>query len=256
MVRKGFLILMFLFMIAVGYAQNARVKYLTTFDDKRIHFGFTLGLNSLDFGMDHYTPIGANFQFVPKVWPGDPKQITATDTVRADVSRNIGGFTVGIITSLRLSRDLDLRFLPGLSFGERKLIYNVPVIDNLRQGYSYDNYEYSIKSTYLDFPFLIKYKALRINNNRPYVIFGLAYRQDISRSSKDDLVRLKNGGFYAEAGAGWDTYFLFFRFSMEAKVSIGLHNQLADAPETQRQYYNRAIKRMTSNIFTLSFHFE
>lgn len=255
-VRKDFLILLLLIVVRIGYAQNARVKYLTTFDDKRIHFGFTLGLNSLDFDIDHYTPIGTNPRFEPKEWPGDPMQVTATDTVRADVSRNIGGFTVGIITSLRLARDLDLRFLPGLSFGERKLIYNVPVIDNLREGYSYDNYEYSIKSTYLDFPFLIKYKALRINNNRPYVVFGLAYRQDISRSSKEDLVRLKNGGFYAEAGAGWDTYFLFFRFSVEAKVSIGLNNQLADAPETQRQYYNHAIRKLTSNIFTLSFHFE
>ena len=238
-----------------GFAQSTKVNYLTTFDDKRLHFGFTLGINTLDFGITHYTPIGDNPNFFPTTW-GDQYEIGSLDTVRSEVSRNVAGFTVGIITSLRLTRDLNLRFLPGLSFGERRLIYNYPVID-VNESYVLDNYEYSIKSTFLDFPLLIKYKALRINNNRPYVIFGFAYRQDISRTAKEDLVRLKNGGFYAEFGAGWDTYMLFFRFSMEAKVSIGLNNQLDDPPDhTQRQYYTNSIKRLTSNIFTLSFHFE
>ncbi|MBN1819102.1 MAG: PorT family protein [Prolixibacteraceae bacterium] len=253
---KKFVLAIFLIILVItGFAQRTKVNYLTTFDDKRLHFGFTLGINTLDFGVQHFTPIGENPEFFPTVWPGDQIQVGSYDTVRADVSRNVAGFTVGIITSLRLTRDFNLRFLPGLSFGERRLIYNVPVID-VNEIYTSNNYEYSIKSTFLDFPLLIKYKALRINNNRPYVIFGIAYRQDISKTAKEDLVRLKKGGFYAEMGAGWDTYMLFFRFSMEAKVSIGLNNQLGAAPVEQRQYYTHSINRLTSNIFTLSFHFE
>lgn len=254
--RRIFLILLFLCAAVGGFSQKAKINYLSTFDDRRIHYGFTLGINSLDFGISQYTPIGSNPDFIPTTWPGDPVQIGSFDTVRSDVSRNIGGFTVGIITNLRLSRDFDLRFLPGLSFGERRLIYNIPVID-INDAYSNDNFEYSIKSTFLDFPLLIKYKALRINNNRPYVVFGVAFRQDISKTAKEDLVRLKNSGFYAELGAGWDTYMLFFRLSVEAKVSIGLSNQLGGGPDlTQRQYYTNSIEKLTSNIFTLSFHFE
>jgi hypothetical protein len=243
-------------MILIGFGQKAKINYLSTFDDRKLHFGFSLGINTLDFGIQSYTPIGSNSNFWPTVWPGDKIQVGSLDTVRADISRNVAGFTVGIITSLRLTRDLDLRFLPGLSFGERRLIYNIPVID-VNDVYVENNYEYSIKSTFLDFPLLIKYKALRINNNRPYVVFGFAYRQDISRTAKEDLVRLKNSGFYAELGAGWDTYMLFFRLSIEAKVSLGLNNQLGKGPDlTQRQYYTDAIERLSSNIFTLSFHFE
>jgi len=239
-----------------GFAQKAKINYLTTFDDKTIHFGFTLGINTLDFGVRHYAPIGTNPNFLPQNWPNDAFQIGSNDTVRADIGKNIAGFTVGIITSLRLARDFDLRFLPGLSFGERRLVYNIPVLD-INNSYVDDNYEYSIKSTYLDFPLLIKYKARRINNNRPYIVFGGAYRQDISRTARQDLVRLKDGGFYAELGAGWDTYMLFFRFSVEAKVSIGLNNQIGPGPDkTQRQYYTDALDKLSSNIFTLSFHFE
>ena len=237
-----------------AFAQKQKVNYLTTFDDKLIHFGFTLGLNALDFAVVNYNPIGDNPQFAPKDWPLDKEQITYNSHVKSDVATLIPGFTVGIVTSLRLSKDLDLRFLPGLSFGERKLTYNIDVWDIYNEKPSNS---YSIKSTFLDFPLLIKYKARRINNDRPYVVFGTAYRQDISRTAQEDLVGLKSGGFYAEIGAGWDHYFTFFRFSVEAKVSLGLNNQLGDPPSpTQRQYYSESIKSLHSNIFTLSFHFE
>jgi hypothetical protein len=89
------------------------------------------------------------------------------------------------------------------------------------------------------------------------VVFGGAYRVDISKSASEDLVSIKRGNFYAELGAGWDTYLQFFRFSVEAKVSIGLNDILGPAPDqTQRQYYTEAIKSLRSNIFTLVFHFE
>lgn len=243
-------------MLVVGgaFAQRQKVNYLTTFDDKTLHFGFTLGINTLDFAVTNYNPIGNNPAFVPQNWQLDKQQITDGSYVRSDVAELVPGFTVGIISSLRLSRDFNLRFLPGLSFGERRLTYNIDVWDVYNdQPSSY----YSIKSTFLDFPLLIKYKARRINNNRPYVVFGTALRQDISRTAQEDLIGLKKSGFYAEVGGGWDHYFAFFRFSVEAKLSLGLNNILGPPPDgTQRQYYSQSIKSLRSNIFTLSFHFE
>jgi hypothetical protein len=219
-----------------------------------MHFGFTIGVNVLDFGVSNYNPIGENPDFEEFRDPLTRTVITKDSYVRSDIEELVPGFTVGIVTSLRLTRNLNLRFLPGMSFGERKLKYNVLVWDiNEYEALPY----YSIKSTFLDFPLLIKYKARRINNGRPYVIFGGAYRQDISRTAKEDLVKLKKGGFYAEIGGGWDHYFPFFRFSIEGKFSIGLNNQLGDMPSvTQRQYYAQSIKNLRSTIFTLSFHFE
>lgn len=254
--KRALFVLFLLLTGLVSHGQRIRLKHLTTFDDKLLHFGFSLGINTLDFGVRHYTPIGQNPDFRAQDWA--LPAIRESDTVRANVAGLIPGFTVGIISNLRLSRDLDLRFLPGMSFGERKLTYNIPVLD---AGDIYNSpdtyYDYSIKSTFLDFPVHIKYKAMRINNGRPYVTFGGAYRVDISRSAEQDLVGLTRSGFYAELGAGWDNYLQFFRFSVEAKVSLGLNNQLGPGPDyTQRKYYTDGISSLRSNIFTLLFHFE
>uniref|UniRef100_UPI0032162D1E type IX secretion/gliding motility protein PorT/SprT n=1 Tax=uncultured Draconibacterium sp. TaxID=1573823 RepID=UPI0032162D1E len=237
-----------------SYAQKQKINYLTTFDDKLIHFGFTIGVNTLDFNIANYNPIGENTAFL---YDSKYPEVTQDKAIRSDVSTLIPGFTVGIISSLRLSKDFNLRFLPGLSFGERQITFNVPVYDINHPVLDESLRNYSIKSTFLDFPLLIKYKARRINNDRPYVIFGGAYRQDISRTAQEDLIKLKSGGFYAEAGGGWDHYFPFFRFSVEAKFSFGLNNQLGDLPGgQQRLYYAQSIKNLRSKIFTLCFHFE
>lgn len=253
--KKIFTAILFILFISNVFAQKQMVNYLTTFDEKLIHFGFTLGYNVLDFNIVNYNPIGENPEFDPSVtFPNDPNKITSDQSVRSDLQALVPGFTVGIVSSLRLTEDLDLRFLPGMSFGERKLTYNIPVYD-INAGIERLKF-YSVKSTFLDFPLLIKYKARRINNDRPFLIFGSAFRQDISKTAKDDLVKLKSGGFYAEVGGGWDHYFPFFRFTVEGKFSFGLNDQLGGLPEQQRKYYAQSIKSLRSNIFTLSFHFE
>ncbi|WP_303920174.1 porin family protein [Draconibacterium sediminis] len=249
--KKVLISIIFLIAACSVFGQKQKINYLTTFDDKLFHFGFTIGMNTLDFNVVNYNPIGENLDFVP--YPLD--RIIWDSQIRSDVATLIPGFTVGIVTSMRLSKDFNLRFLPGLSFGERQLTFNVPVKDI--NVYDEDLSFYTIRSTFLDFPLLVKYKARRINNDRPYVIFGGAYRHDISRTAQEDLIKLKSGGFYAEVGGGWDHYFAFFRFSLEAKFSFGLNNQLGDLPEpTQRLYYAQSIKNLRSKIFTLSFHFE
>ena len=210
---------------------------------------------TLDFNIDHYPNIGLNPKFDPiKLEVIDGQTVDENRQIRADISKLTPGFTVGIVTNLRLTEYLDLRFLPGMSFGDRKLVYNIPVIDINDPG----NKEfYSIKSTFLDFPLLIKYKSKRMNNQRPYLIGGVAYRIDISKTGQEDLVRLKPFSSSIEFGMGWDNYLQFFRLSSELKFSFGLSDILDVGPkETQLQVYSNAFSRLTSNMFIFSFHFE
>lgn len=233
-------------------AQRLLLKNLTTFDEKRVHFGFTLAVNTIDFNIAHNEVLGPNY--VPELIGGI--LIPQTAKIRADISTLTPGFTVGIVTNLRLTESFDLRFLPGMSFGERKLIYTIPIYD-IAASISSSLPYYSIKSTFLDFPFLLKYKAKRMNNQRPYIIAGGAYRIDISKSGKEDLVRLKPFSASLEAGMGWDSYLQFFRLSTELKFSFGLDNVLDVSPTgTQNKVYSSAISRLSSNMFILSFHFE
>lgn len=259
-VKKFFYILIFLIASFSSEAQRLLLKNMTTFDDKRIHFGFTLGINTTDFNFSHFPTLADNPTFDPAsletingiLMSGDKK-------IRADIASLTPGFTVGIVSSLRLTESFDLRFLPGMSFGERKLEYNIPIVDvNDASNTKF----YSIKSTFLDFPLLIKYKSRRVNNQRPYLLGGGAYRIDISKTGVEDLVRIKPISAYLEAGVGWDVYLQFFRLSTELKFSFGLNNVLDDGPSnasgttTQKLVYSSAFNRLSSNVFTLSFHFE
>ena len=253
---KQIIFILFLFLSLNSWAQRDHVKHQTTFDDKELHFGFTIGFNTLDYSLVHWTPIGSNPEFVEETWDNpDGREIVGSDSIRADISSLVAGLTVGIVTNLRLGEYFDLRFLPGLSFGERRLVYNVPIYDS---NLGNDALEFfSIKTTYIDLPLLIKYKSSRLNNQRPYLIGGGAFRIDISKTGVEDLLQVNRGGFYLEAGIGWDSYMRFFRLSTELKVSLGIGNMLHEGPDdTQRQYYTQAINKLTSNVFTLSFHFE
>ena len=254
-VKRFFYILIFVLAGLTSSAQRLLLKNLTTFDERRLHFGFTLGLSTTDFGFTHYNVIGDNPRFdKDKLDVVDGKEITALERVRADISTLTPGFTVGIVTNLRLAESFDLRFLPGMSFGERKLVYNIPIVDINETG---TLNSYSIKSTFLDFPLLLKYKSKKMNNQRPYLIAGGAFRIDISKSGQEDLVRLKPMSTYLEAGVGWDSYLQFFRLSTELKFSFGMDNVLDVGPKnSQLQVYSNAFSRLTSNMFTFSFHFE
>lgn len=250
-VKRIFYIFIFLSVGFTSMAQKILLKNLTTFDEKRIHFGFTLGINYTDLNFTHYKTLSDNPNFQPEIVNG--KQLTGAESIRADIPTLTPGFTVGMVTNLRLSDSFDLRFLPGMSFGERKLAYNIPIQDINSGIVEY----YSIKSTFLDFPLLLKYKSKRMNNQRPYLIAGGAYRIDISKTGQEDLVRLKPFSASFEAGMGWDAYLQFFRLSTELKFSLGLDNVLDNGPkETQPQVYTNAFSRLSSNMFILSFHFE
>jgi hypothetical protein len=257
-VKKLISIIFLLFLLVNAFAQKQKVKNQTTFDDKKLHFGFTIAVNTMDFRLEHYRPIGENPEF--SKWEGqmlaNEVVVDSATMVQTDIAEQVPGLTVAIVSSLRLGEYFDLRFLPGLSFGERRLVYNVPIYDVNNTSSEPLEY-YSIKTTYIDLPLLIKYKSSRLNNQRPYLIAGPAFRVDISKTGVEDLVRVKRGGFYLEAGIGWDSYLRFFRLSTELKVSLGLGNMLNTGPDdTQRQYYTSAIQKLTSNVFTLSFHFE
>jgi hypothetical protein len=239
------------------YAQWLSVPNLTTFDERNIHFGFTLGINTMDFGLVQYNSLDENPKFsIDSIKFFNNEIDSVNHRIRADIASLVPGFTVGIVSNLRLTKYLDLRFIPGLSFGNRKLVFNLPIHDISNQGGVLK--EYSARATFLDFPLLLKYKSKRIVNQRPYMLGGVALRYDISKSATADLVQLNKTLFSIEAGMGWDIYLQFFRLSTELKYSFGIGNNLSSklpkAP--QYQYYQMAFKRLSSNIFTLSFHFE
>lgn len=205
-------------------------------DGKFIHFGFSLGFNSLDFGIK------------PSLDSIDGK------VYNADVSGLQPGFSVGIISDMRLNRYLNLRFTPTLHFGSRVLTYTA---DN-----NISSQSVSITSIPINLPLLLKYSAERKNNYRPYLIWGGGVGIDLS-TDQTKPVLLKPLNFYTEFGAGCDIYFSFFKLAPELKFALGFNNLLTpldqrfagDIKEEDKKFTN-ALSKLTSRMLTLSFNFE
>jgi hypothetical protein len=201
-------------------------------DDRPIHFGFCLGLNMMNFIVHTNS------------------QAYKNDTLMASVSRPSPGFHIQVVSNYRLGEYFDLRFLPGVSFGQRNL--------NFFKNNKLYNSGQKLESNFLEFPLLLKYKAKRLNNFRPYIITGSNFRVDLAKtlSETDGIyLALKRYDIYYEAGAGIDCYLPYFKMSIELKYSYGFINMLKRRSNSHPEYQN-AIDRLNSTLTMLSFHFE
>ncbi len=238
MKRQGpFIILLSILLLnnLILSGQKQKPKNESWYDEKPIHFGFSLGFNAMDFDI---TPSQKYYQ---------------TDSLYPEVSILNPGINIQIVTDLRPADHFDIRFLPGVSFGQRVIrFYKNRKLVNDQQR---------LESSFLEFPLLLKYKGDRLNNVRPYVIGGLNYRYDLAGKkefddSKPIYIRIKRPDLYYEFGAGLDFYLTYFKLSVELKMSNGFGNVLVkEAAPGHPEYYN-SIEKIKSQIWILAFHFE
>ncbi|QZE14886.1 PorT family protein [Halosquirtibacter laminarini] len=249
-------------------AQWSTVPNLTTYDKRKFHFGFFLGTNYMDFGFNYYSMPSLNPNYIAPSSSGDGFKYDPNSNVVAEVSSLTLGFTVGITTSLRINSWLDLRFLPGMSFGERKITYSFPK-NGTYPSSSVDEgdivstpYSYVAKSTYIDLPILFKFKAQRAVNFRPYFVAGASCRIDLeTRDDDDDLVKLNGTSYMAEVGVGFDSFLQYFKFSTELRYGIGINNVLGDIPDPKQvddfdPQFMYPLKGLRPHVVTLIFYFE
>tara|TARA_Y100001954_G_scaffold131820_1_gene140909 strand:+ start:66 stop:764 length:699 start_codon:yes stop_codon:yes gene_type:complete len=229
-------ILIFLMLISSFSSFGQRHKKpqnLPRYDFKKIHFGFTLGINSLNFNINKN------------------KKFLENDTLLSTLSQDQKGFNLGIVSNLRLGRYTDLRFIPTLVFGERILNYQFNETSNLNLN------DKRIESTLLDFPISLKYKSERYNNFRTYVMCGVKYSLDIASQSEIDdegqeLVKLNNHDLMLEGGFGIDFYLQYFKFSPQIKISHGIINILSK----DNTLYTQTLNNLKTSSWMLSFTFE
>ena len=220
-IKKTFLLIILFAFSEYGFSQG-NLLYV---DDKPIHFGFSLGMNLMDFG------------------------VTPSDSARVGTLNP--GFSVGIITDLRLSRYLNLRCTPTLHFGERKLDFS------FKNGVE----STSVTSIPITLPFYLKFSAERKDNYRPYLIAGGGMYVNLSRDQTKGIV-LQPLDYFTEFGVGCDIYFSFFKLSPELKYSIGFNNMLTPMdqrgnPTTSTDIkFTNALSKLTSKMLTLTFNFE
>jgi len=227
--RIVFVFVCLCFAVHISYAQKRKVQYNPGYDKRPFHLGFTLGFNRLDYRIlpSKYMLFAAN-----------------TDSVyRVDPDRTVG-INLGIVSDLRMGEHLNLRFLPGMIFGQRNLVYKMR---DLTKPDEMSFYQYTMKlsSIHLDAPVSIKFRATRINNYRMYLIAGMALKYDLETKQRPL-------DYYYEFGFGIDWYLVYFKLSTEVKLSFGLRNILIYEPIE----YVKVMDEIKSRMLIISFHFE
>lgn len=241
MIKKcfQFIILFLLLSVAVSgqkIMRNTSILNYQRGDKSLLHFGFTLGINYMDY-----------------------RALLAEDApFRTETGKLNIGFLVGMISELRISDDLGLRFLPGLEFATRSLVFtNVPDAEDEKQ-YAYN------ESVYVSLPLMLRYKAKRINNFRPFVTAGGSWKYDFMKHKninpdRDIYFRTKPMEVFLETGIGCDFYLPYFKFGLEFRFSLGLTDVLDHRQDKENpgyEQYTNTLRKLNSRMFTVGFNFE
>lgn len=220
------LILLSSFILLKVQAQDPRWSNLPFYDDKFMHYGFTLGVN------------GSGFQ-------SKTSAKYLTDTISSASGTYTPGFSLGFIVNFRLHDHFDLRVLPTVGFYSRNIKYDF-----------YNSAEtQTIESTFMEIPLMLKYKSMRRTNSRIYVLGGFkaaieAGAKKKQRKSSD--LRTNGFDFCLDMGVGMDLYYPLFKFSPELRFSHGLLNLLSNDPNV----YSSSLSRLSSNTISLFLNFE
>ncbi len=232
---KKIIIAFFLIGIVSGNAQNSKgifskdpIVNLENFQQKKVYFGFFLGLNTFDFKIDYKT---------------ETPDILVNKTT---------GFNVGIVGDLKLQEYINLRFEPGLYYSRRDLSY--PNFSNPSDALRVVN------STYIHFPLLLKLSSLRTGNIRPYALGGLSATINLSSNAKlmDDNLqqrfRVKSWTTNYELGFGIDVFSEYFIFSPSIRGVFGFNDELIRDNDPSSPWTSN-IESLKSRAILINFTF-
>ena len=237
--KKGILHILtiaFVLLSIVFYSQEAGERgNLSNYYNEKLHFGFTIGVNRTNF-------IIQNAQHFERF-----------DSLKWIHSTPKTGFNLGIVSELALHKYVTLRFIPNLSFAERNLEFYFEGVDTLVR-------KKTIESTFLNFPLDLKLLSKRVGNFGAYIIAGWSYSLDLASKRKtqtstdpnEQIVKLKRDDFGYEVGAGAEFYLQYFKFAIEAKLSMGTKNLLIK----DNTVYSNSIDKLNSKVFLISLTFE
>lgn len=232
--KKQLFILLLLVVAVSSFAQTRKVQHRPYIDQRRIHYGFLVGMHVQDL------------EFINNGFITEEGQ-----TWFADIAEYSPGFSVGVLAEYYLHEHLALRAIPTLHFGDKTVIF--------REQESGERHRQSMKSVYIALPINIKFAAERFNNYRPYIVGGVSPILDLGQKRQKAL-KLKTFDCYMELGVGCDFYLPFFKLIPELKFSFGLANLLEkdrkDLTDKSLYKFTQSLDGVSSKMITFTLYFE
>ncbi len=218
--------------LMLPFAANAQYNIMENdmrFEKRHIKFGIHMGFNVSNF----------------RVFRSD--LFVETDSLLAINAENGTGFNLGIVSSLYLHKNFELRFIPTLSFAEKTLRYE----------FENSSSPQILESIFIEFPVHIKFKSDPLGDVRVYVIAGMKYGLDLASKSQarnaENIVKLDKHDFSVEYGVGVEINFPLFILVPEFKVSNGVFDVHSTDPAL---IFSNSLDQLKSRTFTFSLNFE
>lgn len=230
--RRRYSSLLLLFFIAYfGRAQfnEDPIVNLENEDKAFLNWGYYLGFNQYDFKFAYKNNL---------------------EDILVDTSL---GFNVGLIGEMRINEFLDLRFEPGLFYSQRTLAF--PGFSNESDATR------DLKSTYIDFPLLLKVSTRRLGNWKPFIIGGVYAALNLGSNEKslDDNLsgtfRMKQKVYGYQLGFGIEFYTEYFKFSPSIRGVFALTDELVPDDDPNSPWTGNIESLKTRGIF-VNFTFE
>lgn len=232
-----FWVLMTIFSTRI-FSQNDVVLNLPEFDQRYLHFGFSLGVNYGDY-------------FIKE----DYLKIRSDSILGVEVGRQ-PGFNINAVAEYHLGETVGVRFTPGLSLSSRNIEYRV--LESTGQPKLESE---PIESTCVEFPVTFKYRSSRMGNFAAYMLLGGQYNLDLSAQVKTDntqsnnqnvVIKTTRHNYGCNVGTGMDFFMDFYKFSLEFKYYIGINNSFIQ----DNTFYSSPIDVLKSRMFIVSISFE
>lgn len=206
-------------------------------DKYLLNYGYFLGFNQYGFKFAY-------------------KEDRGNQSTDVQVAESIG-FNVGLIGELRLNEFLDLRIEPGLYYNARKLGF--PGFEATDEGER--NAIREVKSTYINFPLLLKVSTRRFGNWKPFLVAGPSASLNLgsNEASLDDnssgTFRMKKWTYNYELGFGIDFYLEYFKFTPSIRGVFGLTDELVRDNDPNSIWTGNIDTMRTRGLF-VNFTFE
>lgn len=229
---KIFSLLFALFLGVMPAFGQRKLRNQPKFDRQTLHFGFCLGLNYNNFYLE----------------TNDLTQIPGYYGVRSELNP---GYSIGIISDLRLHENLSLRFIPAYASTIRNLYFDVDDPFTGERG----EVLREVESAFIEAPFELKFRGDRIDNYRWYLLGGVKYTHDLASkedSEDDDFFKITTADFGYELGIGIDFYFEYFKFSPQIKATFGMRNLLVQ----DGTFFVEGLEAVKTRCVLINFTFE
>jgi hypothetical protein len=236
---KNSLYIGFILALCLSFNLKSQVhKYIQLhdeyYDNKPVHFGFMISHASTNYLLET-SPINLS-SVAPRI------------AVNAE-SPKTTGFQIGGTINYAYDKHYEIRSGLNIALYERQIQFNEVTPTGITPLKTYFR-----ESTWLEIPVNLKYRSLRRQNHRVYILGGVKLGIEANVKRTGEQIQAKTTDFSLEYGFGFEKFYKFFKFNPELKFSHGLANlylnPLGGAPEFSR------LNQYNSHTVSLIFYFE